>query len=213
MPGPLAIAAMTAAGSLAEGFISSAFNLRSAAQNRRFQQRMSDTAHQREVEDLKRAGLNPILSVNHGASTPSGSAAQAVPTSATQRAMEAVRLQSDINLQKAQTMDLNSSSALKDAQKGDITYSQQERVQLMLAQARAALATGEHTEQDIRRINQEIKNLEQQYNLLRLEQSHSALDLNRMRREAEFYKSGAGKLAPFMKFAPFTGSAPSILRR
>lgn len=76
MWGELASAGVGMVGQLFGQDMANNANKKEAQKNRNFQERMSNTAHQREVEDLRAAGLNPVLSANAGASTPGGATAQ-----------------------------------------------------------------------------------------------------------------------------------------
>lgn len=68
----------------------SGFNAAEAQKNRDWQEYMSNTAHQREVADLKAAGLNPILSVTGGSGAPVGSGATAYADSSGVSALSSV---------------------------------------------------------------------------------------------------------------------------
>lgn len=65
--------------------ITNAFNAREAVKDREFQLFMSNTAYQRAVEDMRKAGLNPYLLYGSGksmqSSTPAGAQASSPPAS------------------------------------------------------------------------------------------------------------------------------------
>jgi len=60
---------------VAQAAVDRSFQVQQAAVNRQFQERLSSSAYQRAVADMKKAGLNPAMMYQgmSGASTPSGS--------------------------------------------------------------------------------------------------------------------------------------------
>lgn len=58
------------------------FQASEAEKTRQWQEHLANTSYQRAVEDLKKAGLNPILAYMNGATTPSGATASGSSASA-----------------------------------------------------------------------------------------------------------------------------------
>lgn len=132
------------------------YNADEAAKNRSWQEFMSSSAHQREIEDLKKAGLNPVLSAlgGNGASTTSGATASAQTPSGAMGSTDMSGASSFVNLiggmlnQMTELSKMNTSAltnlAVADKYTAMSKYTAELGAQTQLSTARISALTSQY---------------------------------------------------------------------
>lgn len=201
-----------------------------ANQQMLFQAGMSNTAHQREIKDLRRAGLNPILSGGGmGASTPQGAAGD-VSVAPVRSEGDAISTAMDVFRTVAQAMKTNADrefvqsvatpkAQAETAKTKSETMPRIENIAKLKTQINA-IATENYKNQMDADLKEQLRiesrkvveNLEKTGKNLDVTQRQMKAELQRMLADEEIYNGEAGYWIRLIeKLAPAAGKIPNVV--
>lgn len=171
-------------------------NILLSKENRDWQERMSNTAHQRQVADLKAAGLNPILSAGgSGASSPSGNVATA----------QAARMEDSIGKGLSSAKDVGS---FADALKSNQAQRALTEASTIAQTAQTAVSTASAKKIDEETQGTKIDNITKKTNLPAIKKEAQLREVT-----ADYDKSAAGYDAIMNRALNFLGGITSSVGR
>lgn len=212
-------AAIMGGTSLLGGILGNRASRDEAKRQMEFQERMSSSAHQREVADLRAAGLNPMLSAKFGgASSPGGAMAQVqdvlspAVSSAAQGAgivkdTQAVQQSKALTEQalasaaklRSETLDQSLNTAFRLAQKESLYQGSNLKLQQQLTESQRYELT--KALRSLKELELDVGSTTFSADVARrkAESAAKVFDLDRARAESKFFKGEIGGNAPYIR--------------